>query len=46
MNIYTLLSIKQITNKDLLCSTENYIQYLKRKEKKRKNINEENLRSN
>ena len=28
INIYTLLYIKQITNKDLLYSTGNYIQYL------------------
>ena len=28
INRYTLLSIKQIDNKDLLHSTENYIQYL------------------
>ena len=28
INIYTLLSIKQITNEDLLYSTENYTQYL------------------
>ena len=28
INIYTLLYIKQITNKDPLYSTENYIQYL------------------
>ena len=27
INIYTLLYIKQITNKDLLYSTGNYIQY-------------------
>ena len=36
INTYTLLSIKQITNKDLLDSTRNYTQYLvmiyKRKE--------------
>ena len=29
INIYTLLYIKQINNKDLLYSTGNYIQYLK-----------------
>ena len=28
INIHTLVYIKQITNKDLLCSTGNYIQYL------------------
>ena len=28
INIYTLLYTKQITNKDLLCSTGNYTQYL------------------
>ena len=27
INIYTLLSIKQINNKDILYSTGNYIQY-------------------
>ena len=27
VNIYTLLYIKQINNKDLLYSTENYVQY-------------------
>ena len=28
INMYTLLYIKQKSNKDLLCSTRNYIQYL------------------
>ena len=28
INMYTLLYIKQITSKDLLCSTRNYTQYL------------------
>ena len=28
INIYTLLYIKQVNNKDLLYSTGNYIQYL------------------
>ena len=28
INTYALLYIKQINNKDLLCSTVNYVQYL------------------